>query len=75
MMLAFNLLDVPLVTVTDPSGSRASRRTLPETLAALVCGDVGDFPRLRPHQRHVWHALLVQLSALTLARWSRRSAR
>lgn len=66
-MLAFNLLDVPLVTVTAPSGSLASRRTLPETLAALVRDDVGDFPRLRPHQRHVWHALLVQLSALALA--------
>jgi CRISPR system Cascade subunit CasA len=38
--------------------------TLPGVLAALARNDVEDFPALRPHQRHVWHAFLVQLAAL-----------
>ncbi|WP_158306638.1 type I-E CRISPR-associated protein Cse1/CasA [Polymorphum gilvum] len=44
------------------------RLTLPELLAGLVRQDIADYPRLRPHQRHVWHALLVQLAGLALAK-------
>lgn len=60
-----NLLTTPVLTTADPAGHK-SRRTLPGTLAALVRGDVSDFPRVRPHQRHPVHALLVQLAALAL---------
>lgn len=61
-----NLLEIPIVTTTAPAGSGTTRRTLPETLAALTAGEIRDFPRLRPHQRHVWHALLCQLAVLAL---------
>lgn len=60
-----NLLTTPVLTTADPAGHK-SRRTLPGTLAALVRGEVSDFPRVRPHQRHPVHALLVQLAALAL---------
>ncbi|BCN37266.1 CRISPR-associated protein Cse1 [Alicycliphilus denitrificans] len=39
---------------------------LPEVLAALAANQLRDFPRLRPHQRHPWHAFLVQLAAIAL---------
>lgn len=61
-----NLLDTPIVTTTAPAGSGTIRRSLPETLAALAAGGIRDFPRLRPHQRHVWHALLCQLAVLAM---------
>lgn len=61
-----NLLDTPIVTTTAPVGSGTIRRTLPETLAGLASGGIRDFPRLRPHQRHVWHALLCQLAVLAM---------
>ena len=35
--------------------------SLPETYAALMDDKVDAFPALRPHQRHAWHAFLVQL--------------
>lgn len=37
-----------------------------ETFAALARDDVADFPALRAHQRHPWHAFTVQVAALTL---------
>lgn len=40
--------------------------TLPELFAALMRDEVLDFPTLRPHQRHPWHAFLTQLAALAL---------
>ncbi len=61
-----NLLDTPIVTTTAPAGSETIRRSLPETLGALAAGEIRDFPRLRPHQRHVWHALLCQLAVLAM---------
>lgn len=61
-----NLLNDPIVTTTAPAGSVPIRRTLPQVLAALVRGEIRDFPRLRPHQRHVWHALLCQLAVLAM---------
>ena len=42
--------------------------TLPEVLAALVADEVESFPALRPHQRHAWHAFLVQLGAMAMHR-------
>ena len=61
-----NLLDTPIVTTTAPAGSETIRRTLPEALAGLASDEIRDFPRLRPHQRHVWHALLCQLAVLAM---------
>jgi CRISPR system Cascade subunit CasA len=58
--------------MADAVGRRTDRLTLPALYAALVRDEVGDFPALRPHQRHVWHAFLVQVAALALHR-ERRS--
>ena len=40
--------------------------SLPELLAAMSRDEVRDFPALRPHQRHPWHAFLVQLAAIAI---------
>ena len=42
--------------------------SLPETYAALMDDKVDAFPALRPHQRHAWHAFLVQLGAMAMHR-------
>lgn len=42
------------------------RLTLPGVFAALMRNEVESFPALRPHQRHAWHAFLVQVGALAL---------
>lgn len=60
-----NLLDEPLIRVRD-LGGQPQRLTLPQLLVALGRDAVRDSPALRPHQRHPWHALLVQLAALAL---------
>jgi CRISPR system Cascade subunit CasA len=60
-----NLLDEPLIRIRD-SGRQAQRLTLPQLFVALGQDTVRDYPALRPHQRHPWHALLVQLAALAL---------
>ncbi len=66
--LRYRLLDEALLSVADAVGRRTERVSLPALYAALVRGAVGDFPALRPHQRHVWHAFLVQVGALALHR-------
>ena len=61
---ALNLLDDPLIRV---GGSTLA--TLPDLCARIARADaVPSFPALRPHQRHAWHAFLVQLSVLALER-------
>lgn len=60
-----NLLDEPLIRVRD-LGGQPQRLALPQLLVALGRDAVRDYPALRPHQRHPWHALLVQLAALAL---------
>ena len=42
--------------------------SLPETYAALMDDKVDAFPALRPHQRHAWHAFLVQLGIIAMHR-------
>ena len=42
--------------------------SLPEVYAALMRDKVDSFPALRPHQRHAWHAFLVQLGAMAMHR-------
>lgn len=40
--------------------------SLPQVYAALMVDDIVAFPALRPHQRHAWHAFLVQLGAIAI---------
>src|SRR5271165_116819 len=61
----YDFLNEPLLTAAAPDGAR-TRRTLPGVLAALATGSASSFASLRPHQRHVWHAFLVQIAALAL---------
>lgn len=62
-----SLLDEPLIRIRNRDGE-LQRLSLPELFAALGRDAVRDYPALRPHQRHPWHALLVQLAALALYR-------
>jgi len=45
--------------------------TLPGVMAGLARSEIASFPALRPHQRHVWHAFLVQLATLALLKGGR----
>ncbi len=65
MSLQHRLLDDPVLRYRDPSG-QPHDVTLPELFVALTDDAVRDFPALRPHQRHPWHAFLTQLAAITL---------
>lgn len=62
-----NLLTEPLIRCDQSSGGRVEV-TLPQVYAALMADEVGAFPALRPHQRHAWHAFLVQLGAMAMHR-------
>ena len=63
---AHNMLRQPWLSAARLDGSQL-RLSLPGLLAALAQGTVGHYPRLRPHQRHVWHAFLVHVAVLALA--------
>ncbi len=58
-----SLLHEPLIRVRDHKGN-LQRLSLTELFVALSRDEVRDYPALRPHQRHPWHALLVQLAAI-----------
>ena len=62
-----NLLTDPLIRFDQPGGARAEA-PLPDIYAALMADEVDAFPALRPHQRHAWHAFLVQLGAMAMHR-------
>jgi CRISPR system Cascade subunit CasA len=61
-----NLLLDPIIRVRTRDGLRTL--SLPEVYAALAADAVHDFPALRAHQRHAWHAILCQLGALACLR-------
>ncbi len=65
-MLRYSLLDEPLIRARLVDGGHAMKYTLPGLFVALARDEVRDFPALRPHQRHPWHAFLVQLAAMAL---------
>lgn len=65
-MLQYSLLDEPLIRARLVDGGQAVKYTLPGLFVALARDEVRDFPALRPHQRHPWHAFLVQLAAMAL---------
>ena len=61
----YNILTEPLIRMVKSDGSRV-KASLPEVYAALMADEVEAFPALRPHQRHAWHAFLVQLGAMAM---------
>ena len=69
----YNLLTEPLIRYKADSGELVTA-TLPQVYAALVADNVASFPALRPHQRHAWHAFLVQLGAMALHRAGKGSS-
>lgn len=66
--LFLSLLDEPLISYRRVPDGAAIQASLPELFVALAQDEVRDFPALRPHQRHPWHAFLVQLAAIALHR-------
>lgn len=65
VMADFNLLTEPLIRVVEADGSHRAL-SLPEVYAGLAADRVVAFSALRPHQRHGWHAFLVQVAAQAL---------
>ena len=63
----YNLLRDPLVRVRLNRGVTTAM-SLPGVYDALSSDQVSDFPALRPHQRHAWHAFLAQLGVIALHR-------
>ena len=63
----FNILTEPIIRFDSARGTR-TEATLPGIYAALVGDKVASFPALRSHQRHAWHAFLVQLGAMAMHR-------
>ena len=62
-----NILTDQLIRMDTRDRGRISA-PLPDVYAALMEDEVDAFPALRPHQRHAWHAFLVQLGAMALRR-------
>ena len=62
-----NILTEQLIRYDKSGGDRANA-SLPEVYASLMADQVEAFPALRPHQRHAWHAFLVQLGAMAMHR-------
>ena len=62
----FNIITERFVRMTVADGVRSA--SLPEVFAALMTNEVEAFPALRPHQRHAWHAFLVQLGVMAMHR-------
>ena len=62
-----NLLTEPLIHFNHSDGGRR-KASLTQVYAALMSDEVESFPALRPHQRHAWHAFLVQLGAMAIHR-------
>lgn len=69
--LCGNLLDERLLHYRQTDTGERIATTLPELFVAMAQDHVRDFPALRPHQRHPWHAFLVQLAAIALHRTER----
>lgn len=64
--LHHSLLDERLLHYRHTGNGHRVAATLPELFTALARDEVRDFPALRPHQRHPWHAFLAQLAAIAL---------
>ena len=64
--LKFSLLTEALIRYRRVADGGTAHASLPQLLVALAADEVRDYPALRPHQRHPWHAFLVQLAAIAL---------
>lgn len=62
----WNLLQEPLIRWRSKDQGKLHYSSLPQLFAAMQTYQVRDFPALRPHQRHPWHAFLVQLGAIAM---------
>ena len=62
-----NILTERIIQFDHSDGNRTDA-SLPDIYAALMADSVSAFPALRPHQRHAWHAFLVQLGAMAMHR-------
>jgi CRISPR system Cascade subunit CasA len=69
--LQFSLLTDPLIRYRRASDGQTASASLPQLFVALAADEVRDYPALRPHQRHPWHAFLVQLAAIALHKTER----
>jgi CRISPR system Cascade subunit CasA len=72
--LHFSLLTEPIIRYRQAVGGKTVSTNLPELFVALAADEVRDYPALRPHQRHPWHAFLVQLAAIALHKAERTAA-
>jgi len=72
--LQFSLLTDPIVRYRRAINGQTIHANLPELFVALAADEVRDYPALRPHQRHPWHAFLVQLAAIALNKAERATA-
>ena len=72
--LQFSLLTEPLIRYRRASDGGTVFASLPQLFVALADDEVRDYPALRPHQRHPWHAFLVQLVAIALHKAGRTTA-
>ena len=63
----YNTLTERLIRVVQSGGFRVEA-SLPDVYASLMADRVEAFTALRPHQRHAWHAFLVQLGAMAMHR-------
>ncbi|MBK6591277.1 MAG: type I-E CRISPR-associated protein Cse1/CasA [Burkholderiales bacterium] len=72
--LQFSLLTEPIIRYRRASDGQTVNASLPELFVALAADEVRDYPALRPHQRHPWHAFLVQLAAIALHKAERKAA-
>jgi CRISPR system Cascade subunit CasA len=66
-----NLLEDDVLGVRT-GAARLRGVSLPTLLSAMARSEDVEFTALRPHQRHAWHAFLVQLGALVMARLEAR---
>ena len=62
-----NMLADRVIRCDASDGSRVGA-SLPDVYVELMSDAIDAFPALRPHQRHAWHAFLVQLGALAMHR-------
>lgn len=72
--LKFSLLTEPLIRYRRAADGGTIHASLPQLFVALAADEVRDYPALRPHQRHPWHAFLVQLAAIALHRAGKSTA-
>jgi len=72
--LQFSLLTEPLIRYRRAGDDATIHVSLPQLFVALTADEVRDYPALRPHQRHPWHAFLVQLAAIALHKAEKTTA-